>query len=38
MLFVDPPKPQGGVMQMSGAPGLGLALDERAVAKFAAAA
>jgi L-alanine-DL-glutamate epimerase-like enolase superfamily enzyme len=38
MLFVDPPRPQGGVMQMSGAPGLGLALDERAVAKFAATA
>jgi L-alanine-DL-glutamate epimerase-like enolase superfamily enzyme len=37
MLFVDPPLPIDGMLQLSGAPGLGLELDEQAVAKFAAA-
>ncbi len=35
MLFVDPPLPRDGAIAMSGAPGLGLTLDERAVAKYA---
>ena len=35
-LFVDPVVPRDGVMHMSAAPGLGLTLDERAVAKYAA--
>ena len=35
MLFVDPPQPRDGAIAMSGAPGLGLTLDARAVEKFA---
>ena len=38
MLFVDPPLPRDGAIAMSGAPGLGLTLDERAVAKYAVVA
>ena len=37
MLFVNPPVPHDGLMPMPGGPGLGLTLDERAVAKFAVA-
>jgi L-talarate/galactarate dehydratase len=36
MLFVDPPLPRDGMLHLSNAPGLGLELDEQAVAKFAA--
>ena len=34
VLFVDPPIPRGGMLAMPEAPGLGLTLDERAVAKY----
>lgn len=34
VLFVDPPVPRDGMLHLSGAPGLGLTLDERAVTKY----
>ena len=35
VLFEDPPIPQDGCLHLTDKPGLGLALDERAVARFA---
>lgn len=32
-LFVDPPLPRAGMLQLSDAPGLGSTLDERAVTR-----
>lgn len=37
MLFEEPPLPRDGYLHLTDKPGLGLALDERAVARFAVA-
>lgn len=34
-LFVDPPEPKNGMIQLGNAPGLGLELDEKAITRFA---
>jgi len=36
MMFVEPPAPRGGVIQLSDRPGLGLQLDEERIKGFAA--
>jgi L-alanine-DL-glutamate epimerase-like enolase superfamily enzyme len=35
MLFVDPPRPRDGMLHMTNEPGLGLVVDDAAVARFA---